>query len=471
MAESVPLGTSIQRVATEYSPLLGRSEDRPPLYSRRATVTLAISTGLMVVIGGIYICISYLAKPVQAACPSWSSSATVWGIAVMLVGDGLTGTLVGPFVVRQNVGGLVAVGTLCGALAFGIGGAAVLTCERSPMLTQMAYVVHFGVMGLMVCIQYLSAIETLFHRFPNRKGAVGGFIATIAGIGSMVLGQLLSWFQGLTSSGSLPAGAILFILGLLSITLSLPFCVCVWVLYSRGTNDPDYKNNSDSRAEKRICPSRSWGEVVKTPQFVILFCAYFGTLFTGWGIIAHLDSFLDWLWMGAVQPTAVLTLIATACYTGGRALWALTSDSVGVQNTWRLCSVGQALLVSVLPWVAITDKTWSRYAAVSLLCIDLVFFSGPKVTTGALASIIFPGRLTRTAIGLMVLAFDLSGALGPLVCEAMFRRYESYTQFLVGFGLLPLVSLILLFFLRPVKTEDYPVGWTDVSPHTAVVGL
>ena len=297
----------------------------------------------------------------------------------------------------------------------------------------ITYGVIAGIGGGMI---YLPPIATAPKWWPDRRGLATGCAVVGLGLGSFIMGPLATmiierlgwrevfWYVGIA-------------MGVMAILSSLPLV----------NPPPGWKpkrwNPRSTPAGIHTLQEIPFARTIRTPQFWLLYLAYFFASFSGLMVIGHIaghgmDSGLTAIQAGLAVSTLAVCNAATRIVTG------LFVDRLGTRTLFLLYFLIQiAALLLLYPagptywqlWVVAAIIGWTYGGMFTLFPATCLNFYGAKSQ--------------GTNYGLLFTAFGLAGFAGPYAGGLLKDATGSYgIPFLLGAGMVG-VSVILSAVTRP----------------------
>ena len=389
-------------------------------------VTLA-GTGINLALGVLYswsVIAKVLSLPVNQGGWGWSAqqaslpySVAVGVFAIMMVFAGRAQDKLGPRIVASLGGALTGIGMIISGFA------------HADSLWLM--IVGFGVLaGSGIGLGYASATPAAVKWFhPSKKGLITGIVVSGFGLASIYIAPTT---QALLDS--FKVNNTFFILG--------GFFLVVTVLLSQMLVNPpaDYcLPEVATTAVKKNAPVQGkreydWHEMLKTPQFYLLWVMYALASFAGLMIIGHMAKIAAAQLPGTELGFLLVAVLAIG-NAGGRIIAGYMSDRLGRKTTMLIVFLFQAAMMLIL-----------AQANTMLLLVIIATFIG--FNYGANLTL-FPSATTDwfgtknfgVNYGLVFTAWGVGGVFGAQVAGRIVDATGSYNQaFLVAAGLLILAA-------------------------------
>jgi MFS transporter, OFA family, oxalate/formate antiporter len=217
------------------------------------------------------------------------------------------------------------------------------------------FVVGFGVLaGIGIGFGYASATPPAVKWFPPQKtGLIAGLVVAGFGLASVYIAPLANWMLNAFGT-TMPDGTVEKGVSQLMIIFGIAFLIIVTLLAQLLRNPPEgyvppVAKNADGTAKATVVNvDRTSKEMLKTPQFYILWLMYFAGAAAGLTFIS-VAAGLGKASLGEKAFIAVAVLAVGNA--GGRIIAGIISDKIGRQWTLFTFMILQALVVGILYFV------------------------------------------------------------------------------------------------------------------------
>lgn len=318
----------------------------------------------------------------------------------------------------------------------------------------LGYLVGFGILsGAGFGFGYASATPPAVKWFPAaRTGLIAGLVVSGFGLASLYAAPLSQWlivtYSIQTAVLILGVAFLIIVVGLAQLLQPPPPGYSAVKLASPAASaSAPTKNSKKENFEA--------GEMLKTPQFYLMWFMYACGSGAGLMVIAKLAAIADK--QAGIRLGFVLVAMLAIGNGGGRIVAGMLSDRIGRKATLFLCFVVQAILIMLL---SIT-KEGTILATVPMLSVLSALIGA---NYGANLSL-FPS-LTKDYFGLKNfgvnygLVFTSWGVGGFMLSYLAGKMYDKYNTFAIayyGASILLVIAAAMVFMLkypRPVEQSN-----------------
>lgn len=417
--------------------------------SRGALVTLA-GAGINLALGVLYTW-SVVAKTLtqtadQGGTYLWTSQQANWPYAVavgtfalMMVFAGRAQDRLGPRWVATAGGVLVGSGLLVASLS-----PTTLGAGTFPTLMTVGFGLLTGSgIGLAYAATTPAAVKW-FH--PSRKGLITGIVVGGFGMAPVYAAPLTTALlkaYGVSATFQILGVAFLVVIVALAQLLRNP--------------DADFVPAVPASFEKRPASARgsvtalkaeySWHEMLRKPQFYVLWLMYMFVAFAGLMMIGHMAKIAAQLFDAETAKTMGFVLVvALALGNGtGRPVTGIISDRIGRKWTMVAVFLSQAVVMLLL----------GRATSIPMLLLVVAaigFNYGANLTLfPATTADYFGTRNLGVNYGLLFTAWGIGGVFGSQVAAGIVDRTGSYAVAYTTSAVLCLLAVGLAVIVRPPR--------------------
>lgn len=318
--------------------------------------------------------------------------------------------------------------------------------SSSFFITVIGLSIFFGIFfGSAMGLVYSSTMPPAVKWFgPNKRGLVAGLVVSGFGAASIFIAPLAEYMInefGISSA--------LLVLG---ITFSMSIMVLAQVIENPPVGyvpagvvpAPKIKAGDKQRDKKLANIDFKWKEMIKTPQFYILWLIYCFASLAGLMIIGHLASIT--LEQTGVPLGFLLVALLAVFNAGGRIAAGALSDKLGRVNTMLLVFAVQAVnfllfntYQAIVPLLIGTAIVGACYGA----CLSLF---------PAMSADLFGTKNLGVNYGLLFIAWGVAGVSGSLIGGLVRDMTGAYQNaYLIACGLSVLTIVLTLFVRKPPK--------------------
>lgn len=384
-----------------------------------------------------------LAKPLEAGGWGWTAGAAslpyaaACGVfAVSMVFAGRAQDRYGPRWVATLGGALCGLGLIVSSLG---------SAQRAWPIA-----LGFGLLtGAGIGLGYAAATPAAVKWFPpERKGLISGIVVAGFGLASVYIAPLTS--------------ALIAQYGVAGTfrTLGLLFLVATVLLAQLLENPPQSKSPVHRQGRPMTVPAsadpveRDWHEMVRTPQFVLLWLMYACSAFAGLMIIGHMAKIAAAQSDGADLGFVLVAVLALG-NASGRVVAGLVADRIGGIRTMFGVFVLQAAMMGALALARSPLALAPLAAAIGFLYgANLSLF--PSTTAGY-----FGTRHLGVNYGLVFTAWGVGGVFGSMTAGTIVDATGSYgAAYAIAAGL-SIVAALLTFAAKPPAPRPVMAGVQD----------
>lgn len=431
-----------------------------PRAPRRWLVALA-GVVVMLCLGTVYSW-SLFARPLAAAF-QWSSlrvsmvfAVTIFALGFGAVCGGRWQDRVGPHVV-----------SLTGVALWGLGN--LLAGLGTARLGYGWLLLTYGLLGgLGNGIAYITPVATVTRWFPERRGLAGGVVIMGFGLGAVVFNAIIAHLPSFDAAArraalvvaerdrALPAhvagGPTRQVLAAADLSAVLSIFVVAGIVFlvlgglaAMLLRDPPPGAARRSRpSSSELRRSYSPGEVLRTPQFYLLWAMLFVNVTAGILIISNAVPIFSEL-TGAAPAAAASIYGGLAMFNGiGRSFWGWVSDAIGRNRAYLLIFGIQAVVFCAMGVLRSPTGVGVAFAVV-LLCYGGGFGTMPSFNADY-----FGTTYLGANYGMILTAWGCAGLVGPFVAGFVKDRTGSFAGALLPVaGSLAAATLLPLLARRP----------------------
>ena len=305
-------------------------------------------------------------------------------------------------------------------------------------------VVGFGILaGTGIGFGYASATPPAVKWFPPaRTGLIAGLVVAGFGLASVYIAPLANYLLGAFGIQST------------FLTLGIAFLIVVVILsqflknppagYKPAGSPPPVKAGTQGKAPS-VKVDYEWNEMLKTPQFILLWIMYVFGAGAGLMIIGKLAKIVDL--QAGIKAGFIFVAMLAVGNAGGRVIAGVLSDKIG--RTWTMFAVFifQAILMFLL-------RGLDTYGTLFVASVLIGFNYGANLSVFPSATKDYFGlKNFGVNYGFVFTAWGVGGILGPVLSGQIFDAYKNFNNAYLIAAICLLVAACLTFFTRAPKTK------------------
>ncbi len=323
---------------------------------------------------------------------------------------------------------------LTGGFLYGLG---VFLASYTSSLTWL-YLTYGVIGGIGLGFAYIVPIAVLVKWFPDKRGLITGIAVGGFGAGALVTAPVASHF--IQSVGVLRTFAYLGI---------AYFVVTIITGYFMQNPPEGYRPEgwtpSATQKAQRATKDYTLGEALSTWQWWALWLVLFLNVTAGISLISQESPMFQKISAVTAAVAAGMVGIVSIGNAAGRIFWAWVSDGITRRWTFVVMFLLQFVLFLMLPSLG-NYQMMTTVSFVILMC-----YGGGFGTMPAFAADYFGSRNVGPIYGLMLTAWGMGSAFGPLLLANTLKSTGSYTSGLHIIAIIMIVSVVLPILVRPPK--------------------
>jgi MFS transporter, OFA family, oxalate/formate antiporter len=325
---------------------------------------------------------------------------------------------------------------LTGGVLYGLG---VFLASFSANKLWWLYLSYGLISGIGLGFGYIVPVAVLVKWFPDRRGLITGIAVGGFGAGALITAPVATGL--IQSVGVLNTFAY----------LGLAYLIVTVVAGLFMQNPPEGWRPAGwtptaSEASQRSRHDYTLGEALRTWQWYALWLLLFLNTFAGISVISQeAPIFQELVGVSAVVAASMVGL-ASIGNAVGRVFWAWVSDLITRRATFFVIFLFQVLLFWFLPSITVVSLM------TILTFVVLMCYGGGFGTMPAFAADYFGSKNVGPIYGLMLTAWGVASAVGPLLIAYMRQTTGSYRGALHVIAGVMAVSALLPILVSPPKT-------------------
>ncbi len=323
-------------------------------------------------------------------------------------------------------------------------GAGFIVASLSQSLAGL--VIGFGVLaGIGIGFGYASATPPAVKWFPpQRTGLIAGLVVAGFGLASVYIAPLANYLLG--KFGIQKSFLILGIAFLLTVVVLAQILKNPPAHYKpvSGSFNPRGKDLTAKFTGKII--DYEWSEMLRTPQFYLLWIMYVFGAGAGLMVIGKLAKIVDL--QAGIKAGFIFVAMLAIGNAAGRIIAGVLSDKIG--RTWTIFFVFifQAILMFILRWL-------ETYSALFLASILIGFNYGANLSVfPSVTKDYFGLKNFGLNYGLIFTAWGFGGILGPILSGWIYDQANNFNNAYLIASICLLIAAALTFITRPPKAKS-----------------
>ncbi len=306
-------------------------------------------------------------------------------------------------------------------------------------------VIGFGILaGMGIGFGYASATPPAVKWFPpERTGLIAGLVVAGFGLASVYIAPLANYLLGnfgiQKSFLILGVAFLLAVVALAQILKNPPaHYKPVW-----GSQNPGTKNIPAKITGKII--DYEWSEMLRTPQFYLLWIMYVFGAGAGLMIIGKLAKIVDL--QAGIKAGFIFVAMLAVGNAGGRVIAGVLSDKIGRTWTMFFVFIFQAVLMFILRWL-------ETYSALFMASILIGFNYGANLSVfPSVTKDYFGLKNFGLNYGLVFTAWGVGGILGPILSGWIYDQAKNFNNAYLIASICLLIAAALTFITSPPKAK------------------
>src|SRR6185503_6595284 len=323
---------------------------------------------------------------------------------------------------------------LVGGVLYGLG---VFLASFSANKLWWLYLSYGLIGGIGLGLSYIVPVAVLVKWFPDRRGLITGIAVGGFGAGALITAPVAT--RLIQSVGVLNTFAYL---GLAYLIVTV---IAGWFMQNPPEGwRPAGWTPTALQTSQRAGRDYTLGDALKSWQWYALWLLLFLNTFAGISIISQEAPIFQELVGVSAVVAASMVGVASIGNAFGRVFWAWVSDLLTRRLTFVVMFLVQVLLFWFLPHAA------SVSLMTFLTFVVLMCYGGGFGTMPAFAADYFGSKNVGPIYGLMLTAWGVASAVGPLLIAYMRETTGSYRGALhVIAGVMAVSTLLPIFVSRP----------------------
>ena len=390
----------------------------------------------MVMIGNLQYAWTLFAQPMVKAHAQqhWQLSDVQWGFGLFIAAGTWTMPLLASFIDKTGPRVLMALSGLLCAIGWGsLGHVGSLT----------SFYLLYSLAGVGVACVYACGVSIAVKWFPDRRGIASGLITAGYGMGAAAFNPLFN--QLIRTIGysdtflwtGISHGALILLAGLVLVNPPADYRVAAAAVKAKvRPHDLDF----------------TYSEMLRTPQFYVLFLAMLSVGIGGLMVTAQLKPVATNFNIGDAALTVALVLTPLA-NGSARILWGWVSDYLGRERTMFTAFLLQSIFLLSATTLGRTGD--ARF----VLLMVLVFLTWGElyVLFPAVLADLYGSKNSALNYSFLYSAKGFASLLGGGLAATLFEKTGSWNYAFFGSSALALLSALMALYVRRIPLPQKAV--------------
>ncbi|MHC5247048.1 L-lactate MFS transporter [Enterococcus sp. LJL120] len=354
----------------------------------------------------------------------WALSQTSLAFSISFAMVPIAMIICGPIIDKQ--GGKKVV--LLSGLLFGIGMFATGFVTSIPML----YLTYGLILGLGIGAGYGTATSLTVKWFPDKKGLAGGLTAAGFGSGAIILAPI--------ATSMINSVGIYNTFRILGVVLLVVVCAASFWMekapVSATANTAVQANEND----------KNYKQMLKEPNFWLLWVVYTFAATSGMMIIGHAASLADYYSLGT---GTVIVMIVGLSNTLGRIIWGAISDRLGRYVTVLLMFIFSAAGLLLLNF----NQSIGTFAGILGLILIPSSFGGFLGSFPGITAENWGASKAASNYGWMFTAYGIASIMGPSLASQIREASGSYSMAFIIAMIMAVIGILLILWYMAQKKK------------------
>jgi OFA family oxalate/formate antiporter-like MFS transporter len=326
---------------------------------------------------------------------------------------------------------------IAGGIFYGLG---VFSASFSGHRLWWLYLSYGLLGGIGLGLGYIVPVATLVKWFPDKRGMITGLAVAGFGAGALITAPVAT--RLIVAVGVLKTFAVLGTAYFIAVTGAALFMKDP----PQGYSPPGW-SPSAAQKQQRSTKAYTLTDALATWQWYALWALLFLNVTAGIAIISQAAPMAQEVTGVTAALAAGMVGIISIANGLGRFLWAWFSDLIGRRWIFFLMFLIQAVIFWLLPRI----NSFSIFTALAFFI--LLCYGGGFGTMPAFAADYFGPENVGSVYGLMLTAWGFAGVLGPTLIARIRQQTGHYTQALLVFAVIMLVSAVIPLIVRPPASD------------------
>lgn len=366
----------------------------------------------------------------------WTRAATAGAFSLSMMVYGLMGVVMGGL--NDKIGPRIVL-TLCGILT----GLGYLLMSQVGSIWQF-YLFYGVITGIGMSGYWVPTLSTVARWFTKRRSMMTGIILAGTGVGTLVVSpvasRLVSAYDWRITFIIMGGFVLVVFVSLAQLLRRDP---------SQMRQVSDSVQGEDEHKAKPGVEGFSLREAVPTRQFWLVFAVFFSSGILLSTIMIHIVPHATDLGISPLNAANILAVIGALTIVS-RVVFGSIADRIGNRQLFIICFI---LMTAACLWLLTAKEMWMFY----LFAVAYGFATGAGAFGSPLLAALFGLRAHGLIFGVINLGYNIGSAVGAWFAGYIFDITNSYQIAFQVSALLSILSIILVFLLRPTYRGSFGV--------------
>ncbi|MFX1513402.1 MAG: OFA family MFS transporter [Promethearchaeota archaeon] len=317
--------------------------------------------------------------------------------------------------------------------------------DSEPIFGFMWLMVTYGVIsGAGIGLAYVCPIASLVKWFPDIKGLITGIAVAGFGAGALIFAQAETILIDINNDE----------VGLAFLVLGIIYLILVVVSAQLLRNPPEGwlpagYTPPEHQTESQIGKDYEWQEMMRTPQFWLLWTMFIFGAAAGLMTIGNVKSFVqDQNTSIDAAMAATIVGLLSICNAAGRIVWGAVSDRIG--RIYTLIIMFSILGVTMVIYGNVTELIFLTLGAMVIgFCFGGNFALFPSTTADY-----FGSKNVGQNYGIVFTAYGVAGVSAGFIAGFIVDTTDSYLLAFILMGVLVFIAVALAVFAEFINRQE-----------------
>jgi MFS family permease len=311
--------------------------------------------------------------------------------------------------------------------------------------TIFGFYISAVIMGIAASITQTMSVPVLINNwFEKKAGTVMGITMSFSGIGAAIM-----QYVGAVVINQYGWKTAYFILGLIAITMTLPFALFVIRTKPSEKNLLPYGAENSLNTTKNIFKSLNPDEQKNEENIhdnslfyiMVIFAVAVGYISS---FQAHISNFASSIGVDIVK-TGLVASVASVTLIAGKFSMGFINDRLGLRMTTLIYSLFGvvAAIIKIIFTASVLKNPYT--ISISIAFCSGILFAVPTTLTPIITRALFGSKIYSLVYSKIVMFYSLSMAFGSTINGIIYDIFESYFPILIIIGIMSVITIFLVY--------------------------